>query len=125
MLDVAIPVAGYIMNILRSSAVLAAVLVGGLLAAPGRAEPPEFTLVIESHEFTPAELKVPAGQKLRLIVENRDATPEEFESYDFNREKIVPANGRIALFVGPLKPGRYEFFGDFNPKTARGYLVAE
>ncbi len=113
------------MNVVRSSFALASVLVGALLVAPARAEPLEFTLVIESHQFTPAELKVPAGQKLRLIVENRDATPEEFESYDVNREKIVPANGRIALFVGPLKPGRYEFFGDFNPKTARGYLVVE
>jgi len=89
------------------------------------ADVPEFTLVIEQHRFEPAELKVPAGQKLRLVVENHDPTPEEFESYDFNREKIVPGNGRIVLYVGPLKPGRYEFFGEFNPDTARGSLVAE
>lgn len=89
------------------------------------ADIPEFTLVIESHRFVPDELKVPAGQKFRLLVVNQDPTPEEFESYDFNREKIVPAKGRITLFVGPLKPGRYKFFGEFNPATAQGVLVAE
>lgn len=97
----------------------------GLPAAPAHADTPEFTIVIESHRFVPAELKVPAGQKIRLLVENRDPTPEEFESYDFNREKVVPGKGRIALFVGPLKPGRYEFFGEFNADTARGHLIAE
>jgi hypothetical protein len=89
------------------------------------AEMPEFALTLESHRFTPAELAVPAGQKFRLVVENKDPTPEEFESYDFNREKIIPGNGRITLFIGPLKPGRYEFFGEFNAATARGWLVAE
>lgn len=89
------------------------------------AELPEFALAIESHHFIPAEMTVPAGQKFRLVVENRDATAEEFESYDLHREKIIPGNGRITLFVGPLKPGRYEFFGEFNPATARGFLVAE
>jgi len=102
-----------------------AVAIGvGLVALPVCADTPEFTLVIESHRFTPAELTVPAGQKIRLLVENRDPTPEEFESYDFNRERIVPGKGRITLFVGPLKPGRYEFFGEFNADTARGFIVA-
>ena len=104
---------------------LAVAVLGALSGAPAQAETPEFTLVIESHRFIPAELKVPAGQKIRLLVENRDPTAEEFESYDFNREKIVPGKGRIALFVGPLKPGRYEFFGEFNSDTARGFLIAE
>jgi len=100
-------------------------LLGFAPACATAADLPEFTLVIEQHRFEPAEVKVPAGQKLRLVVVNRDPTPEEFESYDFNREKIVPGNGRIVLYVGPLKPGRYEFFGEFNPETARGSLVVE
>ena len=104
--------------------VLALPVAAALVVAPARAEVPEFTLVIESHRFIPAELTVPAGQKIRLVVENRDPTPEEFESYDFNREKIVSGKGRIALFVGPLKPGRYKFFGEFNLETAQGILIA-
>jgi len=109
-------------NRLACSAILGMALFPVIAAA---AELPEFAVVIESHRFTPAELRVPAGQKFRLLVENRDPTPEEFESYDFNREKIVPARGRITLFIGPLKPGRYKFFGEFNPATAQGILVAE
>ena len=104
---------------------LAIAIGAGLPAAPAHADVPEFTIVIESHRFIPAELKIPAGRKIRLIVENRDPTPEEFESYDFDRERIVPGKGRITLFVGPLKPGRYEFFGEFNIATARGHHVAE
>ena len=102
----------------------AALLSVGVIAQSARAEENEFTVVIKDHRFTPAELIVPAGQKIRLVVENQDPTPEEFESYQLNREKIVPGNGRIVVFVGPLKPGKYEFFGEFNMATARGWLVA-
>ena len=103
------------------------VLVLAALAFTGvaLAAEPEFRLVLKDHKFDPAELTVPAGQKVKLIVENKDPTPEEFESYSLNREKIVPGNGSIVVFVGPLKPGRYEFFGEFNQKTARGWLVAK
>ena len=90
-------------------------------AAPAE---PEFRLVIKDHRFTPEVTQIPVGQKVRLIVENQDPTPEEFESYALNREKIVPPGGKIVVFVGPLKPGRYEYFGDFNAKTARGWLEA-
>ena len=65
------------------------------------------------------------GLGKRVQVLNQDPTPEEFESYTLNREKIVAGNGRIVLFVGPLEPGRYEFFGEFNMATARGWLVAK
>jgi plastocyanin len=103
----------------------AALVTCGFSAQSARAEGTEFTIVIKDHKFTPAELTVPAGQKIRLVVENQDATPEEFESYQLNREKIVPGNGRIVVFVGPLKPGKYEYFGEFNMATARGWLVAK
>ncbi|HJS22192.1 MAG TPA: cupredoxin domain-containing protein [Steroidobacteraceae bacterium] len=89
------------------------------------ADPLEFKLVIKDHRFVPAELKVPAGQKIKLLVENQDATPEEFESYSLNREKIVSGKGKIVVMVGPLKPGKYEFFGEFNMDTAQGVLIAE
>lgn len=106
-------------------AALSAVLAASAIACPSaRAETPEFTLTIKDHRFAPLETVVPAGQKVRLVVENHDATPEEFESYALNREKVVTGNSRIIVYVGPLEPGRYEFFGDFNQATARGWLVA-
>lgn len=82
-------------------------------------------LVIKNHRFEPAELKVPANQRVRLTVHNQDSTPEEFESHDLNREKVIPAGGKAVIFIGPLKPGRYEFIGEFNEVTAKGAVIAE
>ncbi|HVR81140.1 MAG TPA: cupredoxin domain-containing protein [Luteimonas sp.] len=85
----------------------------------------EATLVIQGHRFVPAELKVPAGRKIKLTVVNKDASAEEFESYELNREKVVAGNGRIVVFVGPLDPGKYPYFGEFHMDTAKGTLIAE
>ncbi|TZF91833.1 cupredoxin domain-containing protein [Cognatilysobacter lacus] len=85
----------------------------------------EATVTIKDHRFFPAELRVPAGRKVRLTVINQDATPEEFESYELNREKVVAGNSRIVVFVGPLARGRYPYFGDFHMTTAKGLLIAD
>ena len=97
----------------------------GVVAAPVRAQEAEARLVIRDHKFEPAELIVPAGKKVKLIVQNQDATAEEFESYELNREKVVPPKREVTIFVGPLKPGRYPFFGEFHKDTAQGVLVAQ
>lgn len=96
-----------------------------LLPAAAIAADPEFGLVIENHRFQPPELKVPAGVKIRLTVENRDATPEEFESHELNREKIIAGKSSTTIFIGPLSPGRYSYFGEFNEQTAQGVIVAQ
>ena len=85
----------------------------------------EFKLVIENHKFDPAELTVPAGKKIKLIVENRDATAEEFESHSLNREKVIAGKSSATIFIGPLKPGSYPFVGEYNEKTAKGVIVAK
>lgn len=85
----------------------------------------EASLVIRNHRFEPAELTVPAGTKIKLKVRNADSTAEEFESYDLHREKVVPAGTEAVIYVGPLEPGSYAFFGDFNQKTAQGKLIAK
>ena len=82
-------------------------------------------LVIKNHRFEPAEVKVPAGQRVKLVVHNQDNTPEEFESHDLNREKIVPPGAKASIFIGPLKPGHYTFVGEYNEATAKGVVIAE
>ena len=100
---------------------LALVALAPLAAA---ADPPEYTLTIKNHRFTPVELTIPADTKVKLIVVNQDATPEEFESHELNREKVVTGNASINVYVGPLKAGRYLYFGDFHQDTAQGILIA-
>lgn len=100
-------------------------LLSSLLAPLAHAAVPEYTIRIKDHLFFPAELEVPAGTKVRLLVVNEDATPEEFESYEMNREKVIPGGTRAVIFIGPLKPGTYPFFGEFYPKTAQGRIIAK
>ena len=85
----------------------------------------EATLVLKGHRFIPAELKVPAGQRIKLLIHNQDSTPEEFESHSLNREKIIPGGAKVSLYIGPLKPGRYTFYGEYNEATAQGVVIAE
>ena len=101
-----------------------ALMLGCLSAAASAAEPPEILLTIRNHTFVPAELAVPANTKVKLKVVNEDATPEEFESYELNREKVVTGNSSVQVFIGPLKPGRYPFFGDFHQDSAQGVITA-
>jgi len=83
------------------------------------------TLIIRDHRFEPEEVRVPAGQKIKLMVHNQDSTPEEFESYELNREKLTAPGAKVSIYIGPLDPGRYPFFGEFHADTARGTIVAE
>jgi plastocyanin len=92
---------------------------------PAWAADTELLLVIKNHRFEPAELRVKAGEKIRLSVHNQDATPEEFESKSLGREKIVPAGKKVLVLIGPLKPGTYGFVGEQHEDTAQGRLVAE
>jgi len=109
---------------LRFHLVLALVAACALGAAPASAQE-TYTIVIKDHRMNPAELEVPAGKKIKLLVDNQDPTPEEFESHSLNREKVIPGNSKATIFIGPLKPGSYEFFGEFHQATAQGRIVAK
>jgi len=102
--------------------VVAALLL--ICAVPAFAEEPPITITLRDHQFVPSEVAVPAGVKVTLIVRNEQTANAEFESTSLHREKIVGPGGQITVFVGPLDPGSYEFFDDFNGAT-RGHLVAK
>lgn len=100
-------------------------IVAGLATPLAQAADNEVGLTIRNHQFSPAEIKVPANQRIKLNVHNQDGTPEEFESHSLNREKLIPAGAKAVIYIGPLRPGRYDFFGEFNPASAKGVVVAE
>jgi len=113
------------MKIIHPLIALLVTLVIGLGNTPSASAAEEYTLTIKDHKFTPETLEIPANQKVKLVIVNQDTSAEEFESYDLHREKIVQGNSKITVFVGPLKPGTYKYFGEFHMDTAKGTIVAK
>jgi hypothetical protein len=103
----------------------ASIGVAALLAATSAQAAEEYNLVIKDHKFTPEVLTIPADTKVKIHIDNQDATPEEFESHELNREKVIPGKSKGVVFIGPLKAGSYGYFGEFNAKTAKGTIVAK
>ena len=85
----------------------------------------DYVLTLKNNQFSPKELTVPAGKKIKITVKNMDATPAEFESSDLNREKVVGGNSEITVFIGPLDPGSYGYFDDFHRSTTTGTIIAK
>ncbi|ADE29920.1 cupredoxin domain-containing protein [Rickettsia prowazekii] len=83
----------------------------------------EVKITIKDHKFVPNIVEVPKSTKIRLIIHNADDTIEEFESHDLHREKIVMPHESINIILAPLKPGKYEIFGDFHQDTAQGFII--
>lgn len=121
---ITIHILGEAMRCTTLAALLLACGLGGV-AVSAAAQDAEVRLTIRDHQFVPAEITVPANTRVKLLIDNQDPTAEEFESYELNREKVVPAQGQVTIFVGPLAPGRYPFFGDFHQDSAKGVLIAK
>jgi Cupredoxin-like domain len=97
----------------------------GLAVGAGAAHAEDPQLVFHNHRFEPERIEVPANQKFKIQVKNTDDTADEFESVDLNRETLVPPGGTATVYLGPLDPGEYKFFGDFHQDTAQGVMVAK
>ncbi len=83
---------------------------------------PEVVVEIRNHLFSPQVITIPANQKVKITFYNFDPTPEEIDSFDLNREKVVFGNSRASIYVGPLRPGQYDYFGEFHPNSAVGVV---
>lgn len=97
-----------------------------ILACAGTAhaaDPVKRVLTLRDHRFEPAEISAPPDVPIQIMVNNTDATAEEFESGPLAVEKVI-AGGRSAIVrLPPQQPGRYPFIGEFHAETAKGLLV--
>ncbi|WP_137167908.1 cupredoxin domain-containing protein [Salinimonas lutimaris] len=84
---------------------------------------PEFVIEIKNNLFVPQVITIPANTKVRLTFINHDSTPEEIDSFDLNREKVIFGQRRGTIYVGPLPAGEYRFFGEYHPNTAIGKVI--
>lgn len=107
------------------SIVLSLLIALSFVTELAKAETLEVELRIRDHLFFPSTLIIPANQKVKIRVINEDPTPEEFESFELNREKVIAAHSQTVIFIGPLEVGEYPFFGEFYPKTAQGVVVTK
>ena len=85
----------------------------------------EIQLSYKDKKFDPAEISAPANTPIVIKLKNLDAKAMEFESKTLHVEKVVAASSDATINVRAQKPGRYEFFDEYNEKTARGALVVK
>ena len=96
----------------------------GLGGAMAQGQYTTVEIVVKDKKFVPSEVKAPANARIVIQVKNQDAVAMEFESKSLKLEKVVAPNSDGLVRVGPLKPGKYEFFDDFNMSN-RGTLIVE
>lgn len=107
------------------SLILAASAIAMLPAAPALAqEATEVRLAYSNGEFQPREVRAAADKPVVFRIKNTGAKAMEFESTSLRVEKVVAAKSEGVVNVRALKPGRYEFYDDFNDK-ARGTLTVQ
>jgi len=95
------------------------------LLQPAWAEPAaEVRVTYSNGQFQPGVVNAPVDKPVVIHVRNLDAKALEFESTSLRVEKVVAGQSEGIVNVRALKPGRYEFYDDFNDK-AHGALVVE
>jgi hypothetical protein len=85
----------------------------------------EIQLSYKDKKFDPAEINAPANTPIVIKLKNLDSKAMEFESKTLKVEKVVAASSDATINVRAQKPGRYEFFDEYNEKVARGALVVK
>lgn len=86
---------------------------------------PKIELRIKDHAFVPAEVHVPTGKPVVLVIHNDDDAPEEFDSPALKVEHVVVGHSTGAVRLRPLGPGKFPFSGEYHPDTAQGVVISE
>lgn len=107
------------------SLILGVIALATISFVSARAEDSVFELRLDSHQFSPQTLTVPAGQPLVIKVTNGSKDTIEFESFKLNREKVVEPGQTISVHIPALSPGAYDFYDDFHQDVPQGSLVAK
>jgi hypothetical protein len=108
-----------------TATLLAAVTLVSVAGAANAQNAVEILLSYKDKKFDPAEIGAPANTPIVIKLKNLDAKAMEFESKTLHVEKVVAGSGEATINVRAQKPGRYEFFDEYNEKTARGALVVK
>jgi Cupredoxin-like domain len=85
----------------------------------------EISLSYKDKKFDPTEINAPANTPIVIKFRNLDKDAMELESDSLHIEKVVAAGKDATIKVKAQKAGRYEFFDEYNEKTARGALVVK
>ena len=85
----------------------------------------EIQLSYQDKKFDPAEISAPANTPIVIKFRNLDKDAMELESDALHIEKVVAAGKDATIKLKAQKPGRYEFFDEYNENTARGALVVK
>jgi len=110
-------------NVLRMMALAAGV--GAAVVVASAQEGSTYVLTLEGDAFTPAELKVPAGQPFVLRLVNKENSAAEFEAKELKVEKIVAAGADAIARVKAMQPGRYLLVNEFKEDTVKTFVVVE
>jgi plastocyanin len=102
-----------------------AILIVFFAAARAAAEPLEVHLTLKNHRFDPQEVRVKGDGGIKLVVKNEDPSIEEFESPALRKEKKILGGHTLEMSFPFIKPGTYEFYGEFHADTAKGTLIVE
>ena len=112
------------MRLMTMASLAALALIAAAALQPATAQE-SYVLTIKDHKFDPAEVQVPAGKEVTLVVKNMDDTAEEFESERLDVEEVIGGGQEASFKIGPLEAGTYEFVGEFHEDTAKGNVVVQ
>jgi hypothetical protein len=84
-----------------------------------------YEITLQDHHFTPAEIHVPTGKPFIVVITNASNGPDEFEMLLPARERPLDPGQQGKVKIGPLRPGRFPFFGESDPDNEQGVFVSE